>query len=249
MTILYFTSTGNNLMVAKSIGGKLISIPQIMRKENYQFEDDTIGLIFPVFGLCVPPFIVEFLDKARFSCGYLFAVITYGTYAGGAVSQLVNLAQKHRINFNYINRLHMQENYLPGFAMEKQKKPTAQDKQLAKIKQDIDCKLSYIKHDTAFDNFMTWTHQKSYRYERGVGLSNKFTTTDQCVGCGICAQVCPTKNVHLAAGKPVFTQDCISCMACIQNCPSNAIHLSTEKSAIRYRNPQITLDEIIQSNR
>ncbi|SPW87228.1 Uncharacterised protein [Enterococcus faecium] len=34
MTILYFTATGNSLYVAKRLGGKLISIPQMIKENN-----------------------------------------------------------------------------------------------------------------------------------------------------------------------------------------------------------------------
>ena len=65
MTTLYFTSTGNCLMVAKRIGGRLLSVPQELHKETLQYEDDAIGLVFPVYGLAVPP--MEFLIAYRIS--------------------------------------------------------------------------------------------------------------------------------------------------------------------------------------
>ena len=44
MTILYFTATGNSLYVAKRLGGKLISIPQMIKENKYEFSDERIGL-------------------------------------------------------------------------------------------------------------------------------------------------------------------------------------------------------------
>ncbi|SPW41113.1 Uncharacterised protein [Enterococcus faecium] len=49
MTILYFTATGNSLYVAKRLGGKLISIPQMIKENKYEFSDERIGIVFPVF--------------------------------------------------------------------------------------------------------------------------------------------------------------------------------------------------------
>ncbi|CAG4707272.1 Uncharacterised protein (plasmid) [Enterococcus faecalis] len=43
MTILYFTATGNSLYVAKRLGGKLISIPQMIKENKYEFSDERIG--------------------------------------------------------------------------------------------------------------------------------------------------------------------------------------------------------------
>ena len=76
------------MYVARCIGGELRSIPQIIKEETHHFSDDKIGLVFPSYGLCVPPYIIEFLKKAAFDCTYLFAVLSYGKYAGAAASHL-----------------------------------------------------------------------------------------------------------------------------------------------------------------
>ena len=50
--------------------------------------------------------------------------------------------------------------------------------------------------------------------------------TDRCIKCGICASVCPTKNV--IGGKdaePQWKHDgsCLACFACYHHCPRHAI--------------------------
>jgi len=88
MTIFYFTATGNSLAVAKQIGGKLISIPQVIDSTDLNFKDDAIGIVFPIFWWN-PPFMVRhFLDKFKFEADYLFAIGTYGSISGGAMSNL-----------------------------------------------------------------------------------------------------------------------------------------------------------------
>lgn len=248
MTILYFTSTGNSLMVAKKISQNLVSIPKAMREGAFEFTDDAIGLVFPVYGLSVPPLILEFLDKAKLHSDFIFAVLTYGTFSAASAFQLQDFALKRNISFSYINNLHMTENYLPGFAMEKQKKPKAQDEKLADIVADIASRKEYIVKSSGFDRFMTNTHQKNYHYKRGAGFTENYSVSESCTGCSTCAKVCPTDNIKLTDGKPIFSKDCLSCFACIQNCPANAISLKGEKSGIRYRNPEIELGEIIKAN-
>ena len=44
MTVLYFSSTGNSLYIAKRIGGKLFSIPEYMHKEVFYIEDSEVGM-------------------------------------------------------------------------------------------------------------------------------------------------------------------------------------------------------------
>lgn len=245
MTIYYFTSTGNCLSVAKKMEGTLISIPSAMRENNYQCEDDAIGLVFPVFGLSVPPLITEFIERAQLKTKYLFAVLTYGTYDAGAVSQLMKIGLASGKHFNYINSLHMQENYLPGFAMEKQKKPRNQDRNESEILSDIRNRKNWLKHNTWIDRFMSWTHQKSYKYTPGIGYSEQYEVNGNCTGCSTCVKICPTCNIQMKDGKVLFGANCNCCLACIQNCPQTAIHMKCEKSGIRYRNPEVSLAELL----
>lgn len=46
MKILYYTSTGNNLYIAKQLGGDLYSIPQLMKDEAFDIEDEIVGIVF-----------------------------------------------------------------------------------------------------------------------------------------------------------------------------------------------------------
>ena len=248
MTIFYFTATGNCLSIAKKFSGKLISLPHALRLGTFSCMDDAIGLIFPVFGLSVPPLILDFIKKVELKSDYLFAILTYGTYDAGAVSQLIQAGDEYGKKFAYINALHMQENYLPGFAMEKQKAPSHQAEKTTAIVEDIANRKNMVKHNTWLDRFMTWTHQKKYHYVRGAGFTKQYSIMAGCSGCGTCARICPTCNIQIENGRPVFGTDCLSCLSCSHICPLNVIRMSNEKSLIRYRNPEVSLAELIAAN-
>lgn len=248
MKIFYFTSTGNSLLAAKTIGGELTSIPKILRSSHLQFRDECIGLVFPIYGLSVPPIVLEFIQKAELKSNYLFAVLTYGTYDAGAVTQLERESSLSKVKFDYINTLHMQENYIPGFAMERQREPKNQRVELKRICDEINKRKSFIKKNMWFDNLMTKLHQKNYHYKRGTGITEDIQINERCIGCGICEKLCPTNNIHMEKDRPLYEADCLSCLACVQNCPQSAISLTTEKSRERYRNPHIDLKEIIDAN-
>lgn len=230
MTTLYFTSTGNCLYVAKTLGGRALSIATALRTGQLSFADDAIGLVFPVYSLSVPPLVLEFLAQAELKADYLFAVLTYGTYAAGAAQQLEQAARSRGLTFTYVNTLHMQENYLPGFAMERQKAPANQQARLTAIASAVQSQTRFIKHSSAFARFMTRAHQKNYHYKRGAGVTAQMQVTGHCIGCGICAHLCPTANIQIQNGTPVFGGDCLSCLACVQSCPHAALHLQTERA-------------------
>lgn len=252
MTILYFTATGNGLYIAKQIGGKLVSIPKVIKENRFQFADDKIGIVFPIYGGAVPPYIREFLRRLQLDSKYIFAVMSYGMFDGGATSHLLKLASEYDIHFSYINIIKMVDNYLPGFHMDKQLEGEPKKKirqHLDQIIDDINNSKHWIHKDTILDRLITKTMLKSGLFRSGVGVTDKYSVEDTCTKCGTCEAVCPTNNIQVAEAGPVFGSACICCLACTHNCPQNAIRLATEKSRIRYRHPQIQLHEIIDSNR
>lgn len=251
MTILYFTATGNGLYLAKQIGGELYSIPSIVKAGNYNFKDDKIGIVFPVYGIAVPQYICEFLSRVQLNSEYIFALMSYGMMAGAATTNLIEVGRQNGIHFSYINTIKMVDNYLPGFEMKEQvaNAPKKEiEKHLQTIIADISAKKQWTQRDSLFDKLATKIYKKKNPYKTGVGVTNQYQVEDSCIKCGICAQVCPTDNVAVNHAKPIFGDNCISCLSCTHNCPQNAIRLESEKSTARYRNPDITVKEIIQSN-
>ena len=88
MTVLYFSSTGNCLYLSKRIGGEIVSIPKCIEENKHTFEDKEIGVIFPVYGLAIPPFIREFISALNVNCDYFYAVATYGFFSGAVCNEL-----------------------------------------------------------------------------------------------------------------------------------------------------------------
>lgn len=252
MIILYFTATGNSLLAAKKIGGKTFSMVQAARNKQFKFEDDVIGIVFPVYGLCVPPYVRRFLEQSEFHCRYLFGIITYGVHQGAVVKGLMDIKNRNSRQFDYINTIRMTETCLSKFEM-KHEMTKSQNKEFeqafSNILEDIKQNRHRIPPNSVWEKFLTGVHRKMYPYPIGLGMTEKYSVEGSCSHCGICAEVCPMNNIKLCEGKPSFGNQCISCEACTQNCPVNAIRLSDEKSTNRYRNPDITLEEIIAANK
>lgn len=249
MRILYFTATGNSLHVAKSLGGETYSIPKMVKEERFDFTDNKIGVVFPLYAWSVPKPVADFLRKATFNCDYLFGIFTYGVYDGACTTHLMSIAEEAGYKFDYINKVRMVDNYIIGFDMKKQVKNEYKKeigKQIEAIKTDVERLKNWRVKDNLINkigtNYMLKnTHKSPYA---------RFSIEDSCTKCGICAKVCPIDNINVddKTNEITINDKCVSCFACTHNCPTNSIRFKGERSKNRFRNSNVTLSEIIQSN-
>jgi len=250
MKIFYYTGTGNSLAVAKQIGGELISIPKIMNSNDLTFEADVIGVIFPIYSLEAPKKVQEFLSKAKLKANYMFAIGTYGNMPSAAMYRLQNLARKNGFSFDYLNQILMVDNFLPVFSIEKEIEKIPQKKiseNMEQIKSDIKNRKRLEAQASLGNRALTGTLSAVGKIMYNGKEAQKYIVNTDCSKCGICAKVCPAGNITIEE-KVIFKSSCEQCEACVHMCPKNAIHMKNEKSKARWRNPEVTLNEIIESN-
>ncbi len=121
--VLYFTATGNSLYVARQLAEseeQLLSIPQMVKQNRYEFEADEIGIVYPIYGHMPPNMVRNFIRKARLKAEYKFAVLTYGARKCDAVEIWNDLSARAGNAFDYIATLVMVDNWLPNFDMNEQ---------------------------------------------------------------------------------------------------------------------------------
>ncbi len=251
MTICYFTATGNSLYVAKKIGGNILSIPNLMKKNEIVIEDDKVGIIAPVYAGDMPHMVHEFLSKAKIKTKYLFFICTYGMSYSVAKLNAIYAINEMGLQLNYVNVVKMVDNYIPGFDIKNQlenieKKDT--EGQLEKICGDINNNVNNVSKI----NFLQKILLSIVKNTMGKALidknaAKKYIIDAACILCGTCAKVCPANNIKVT-DKVIFGSNCEVCYSCIHNCPKKAIHLKNEKSDVRFRNEHVKLNEIIEAN-
>lgn len=251
MQICYFTATGNCLYVAKEIGGTLLSIPQLMKQDSIEIEDDKVGIVAPCYAGEMPMMVKEFIKKAHIKTDYLFFLYTYGMGYGQAFFHVKNACEQAGLKLAYINAIQMVDNYLPGFEMQDQINTLPKknvEGQLEKVISDISEGKTTDLHQTAAGKAQMAMYKKMLA-ERILkkDTAQGYIVNDNCIRCGICARVCPADNISVT-DKVRFLDKCEVCYACLHNCPQNAIHMKNEKSAVRFRNESITLKDIIKAN-
>lgn len=250
--IFYFTGTGNSLYVAKYLDTELVSIPQAMKEKELSFQAETIGIVCPVYGHEVPSMAKEFLEKAQFHTDYFCMVLTYGNRHGGAAELAEKLCRSCGIRPSYINVLEMVDNWLPGFDMDEQRKLDKKvEEHLWDIKEEIEVRMEKIAEVTEKDRDAHRQFLERMSGMPGDAWQHLIRIGEGCIGCGICAQVCPSGSIRIEDGKAVYVPgQCQTCLACAHSCPQKAIGLNVpEKNpAARYRNEHISLREIIDAN-
>lgn len=249
--ILYFTATGNSLYVAKKISENPISIPQILKHNNSEFTDDTIGIVCPVYCGEIPHIVLDFIKKSKFNTPYLYMILTYGNDETDSAEFTYNQCKQFDVNFDYINCIKMVDNYLPVFDMNEQK---AMDK-------NVDAQINAVLDDiNNLKKEILSTTPNGRKLHAKVAKMNKIMPSlnngkaikinaDKCTSCRVCTQVCPIGNIIVTTTAQRLSKKCEFCLACVHNCPQNAIGLKMDKNPnARYRNENVTLQDIINSN-
>ena len=256
--VFYFTATGNSLFVARQFSDSPLSIPQELKKDNLVYEADEIGFVFPDYASSAPLIVRDFVSKAKFSAPYIFTVITYGNASANVCEWWEKFAREKGVANNYVKSILMVDNYLPVFDMNEQMKIDKHvDENLAAILEDLGShKQDIEKADMGFFNEEGLERLRASHFPMTAQQLLELKP-DRCVECMTCEKVCPHKNFRLGTNGLEFSGSCEFCLACVHACPQKALTLKSrmqgwpgERNAeARYRNPNVSLNDIIKSNR
>lgn len=240
--ILYFTATGNSRWIAELLAeathDTAVSIVDCLKQGSIPVglsKVDRLGIVFPVHSWYAPRVLIDFLSQLRLpGCCYRYAVCTYGDDVGKGMSRL---AEHFPLDAAW--SVAMPNTYVPMFGLDNEplcrKKIEDARHAIASIADDV---LQRKKVWKVYEGSAAWlkTYIINPLFVRFIIRSKEFHVDEGCISCGICSKSCPTGNVRLADGHPVWGGHCIHCMACLHACPQKVIQYgnATRKKG-RYR--------------
>ena len=112
---------------------------------------------------------------------------------------------------------------------------------------DIEARKKNLASVSAFDKVVDWLYHTAGAAQIASDRDKGFIVNDACIKCGTCAKVCPADNIRVT-DHVEYLHHCEGCLGCLHGCPKNAIPLKNEQSAVRFRNAEVTLKELIDAN-
>ena len=244
--ILYFSATGNCKYVAARLAQadaqETLSVTDCMREGRFVFEDETIGIISPVYFWGLPSIVAELLERASFRTEYLYFAATYGT-TPGAIGALANEAVRGRgIDAYYSVR--MPDTWTPMFDLSTPEKAA---KYTRHTESEIDSMIRLVRERRTNRHMRPRAPVLITKliagpiYDNRVRRTSNLHVEETCTGCGLCAKKCPVQAIEMREKKPVWVREkCVMCLGCLHRCPRFAIQYGgrTKKHG-QYTNPNV----------
>lgn len=255
--IFYFTGTGNSMWIAERLGNLLNqpakNIAAFREAPEVTPNDDIIGFVFPTYMNDLPWIAKEFLLKLKIpQDAYCFGIMTSNHGKSGRAFKSMNqglAASGAALSAAF--DIKMPGNCIPSTEEENRQRLMMAPALIEEICRAVQERTVNFRMDSKKPSadFV----KKSYLYGdhslKRFTLLKKFSCTENCNGCGICAEVCPMDNIKIAGKEAIHGKDCAACYACLHWCPEHAVLpvLPTLKKRKQYTHPEVSLEELIKS--
>lgn len=237
IVFLVFSGTGNTERICKAMQSVVVRrgftteyhaiTRKTMQEDLVISSDDSIVIGYPIHAFNAPRPVIERIKRLSASSAQIWFVKTSGEFlklnSASSVKPARLLRRKGYVvqgEFHYLMPYHIMTRHSDSVASLMLR--TA----LARIEDDTTDILSGRRHaiEPSLGGRIVSGPLKIEQLAFPF-IGHAFHATSRCIGCGLCAQVCPTENIVMAQGHPTFGFRCVGCMACSVRCPVNAVDL------------------------
>lgn len=235
--ILWFSGTGNSYLVARLLAKELGDSIKKMDLTNFSSinlsSEKRIIWVMPVHSWGMPKAVVSYIKQVNITGANTaehYLIATCGDDAGLTANRWRKALKQRGWKSMTAHTVEMPNTYvlLPGFDTDSN--DIASEK-LKKSVPRIEMIINAIKDKSTNDNIVkgqfAWI--KTYviypLFMRFMMSAKPFHTTSKCVGCGLCRNICPLKNIQLSSDthRPLWGSNCTQCLGCYHICPHNAV--------------------------
>ncbi|MBO5485808.1 MAG: EFR1 family ferrodoxin, partial [Eubacterium sp.] len=206
---------------------------------SYRFSPgEYLGFVFPIYAWAAPEAVLEFAKQIEPNGAYTFAIPTFSNVAGAALEHFSGYLPL-QAGFG----IKMPDN-MPVFDKIVETEESVKEKLLA-AKERFEIVAEKIRNREACFDILVGEEEeakersfiKSEAFNKNSRKTAKYHITEnKCIGCGMCARICPAEAIIMRENKPFWIkEDCYLCMGCFNRCPAEAIEYGEfSKGKFRY---------------
>ena len=220
--------------------------------------EDAVGLVFPVHMWGIPLRVELFARHlAEEGCHYVFAVAINAGQVVRSLMRLDRILRKKPAQSGVRDRtglavgfsVCMPSNYTPfggpGSAEEQEQLFAAARAKVRHIGAAVRGGEHLPPEKSSVCENVVFTPLNRLLAPLAPRMDRFFRADETCNGCGICARICPARNIRLEQSRPVWLNHCEQCWACFHWCPEEAIQYGRlTRGRQRYHHPEIELEEM-----
>ena len=232
LKLVYFSPTGTTKAVVQGIARGIhhsnaeymdITLPDARKQPLQTAENEFLVIAVPVYMGRVPALLSEWLHAIQADNTPAVCVVVYGNRVyDDALLELNDIVKQSGC------KPIAGAAFIGEHSFSTQKTPTAQGRPDARdlthaelFGQKIQEKLrSLTSADRIADVPLPGCHP--YRGDSKLWTVDFIAVGNECVQCGMCAEVCPVGAVDPENSRAINTETCITCCACIRHCPRHA---------------------------
>jgi ferredoxin len=238
---IYLSGTGNTKHCVEKLVKLLDSSAKSIPLEHTEIiqmleKHDTIILGYPTQFSNAPFMVRDFIESntSLWNGKKVFCVNTMGLFSGDGTGCTARILKKYGATILGGLQLKMPDSVCDSKLLKKSIEENKQivksaDERIEQIAKQIKNGnypqegLSFIAHIKGLLGQRLWFYRKTINY------TNKLKISDICIGCGLCSQKCPMRNIRIEENKAIAGEKCTMCYRCISLCPKQAITLLGEQ--------------------